>query len=357
MVYHSLRRVLYAYQHEAASSQMHYGKMPIRYICNRLHVTSPGLITARSGHVNSCATIELSGRTVFPGFKTISAVTIPLPFEIVAPWTGFTIGHMTTLARFRVGRIFLHLLAMAGDRCGRFHLAGIIRELPWFAAALTLLTRMRTRLLGALVLYLTQPASPATTAAAQSLAAILDRGDVLLSDGNTRAAGLIKLITQSTWSHVSMYVGPLEEGPDPRCIVEADIAAGVRSIRLSELNALQVRVLRPIGLSDLDRCRLADSVVSRIGCEYDLAHAWVLGRNLLPLPARLRSSPNTMANSATRFICCSLLAHAFALVGHPILPVHTRVSLTATVDHRNLIPGDFERAPVFEVVRPANNVL
>jgi hypothetical protein len=35
------------------------------------------------------------------------------------------------------------------------------------------------------------------------------------------------------------------------CVVEADIAAGVRSIRLSELNALHVRVLRPIGLNDM----------------------------------------------------------------------------------------------------------
>jgi hypothetical protein len=35
---------------------------------------------------------------------------------------------MLTLARFRAGRILLHLLAMLGDRCVRFHVAGIIRE-------------------------------------------------------------------------------------------------------------------------------------------------------------------------------------------------------------------------------------
>lgn len=267
---------------------------------------------------------------------------------------------MTTLARFCVGRILLHLLAMAGDRCVRLHVEGIIRELPWVARAMTLLTRMRGRLIGELVLYLARPvkhSSPVTTADPQSLAAILDRGDVLLSDGNTRVAALVKRMTQSTWSHVSMYVGPLDDGPDPPCIVEADIAAGVRSIRLSELNALHVRVLRPIGLNDIDRCRLADCVVSRIGSEYDLAHAWVLGRNLLPLPTRLRSMPNTMANSTTRFICCSLLAHAFALVGYPILPIQMRVSPTGTVDHRNLTPGDFERASGFEMVCPSNNVL
>jgi hypothetical protein len=226
-------------------------------------------------------------------------------------------------------------------------------------AALTLLTRMRNRVISELALYLAQPikfSGSAPPVDPQSLAAILDRGDVLLSDGNTRVAALVKRVTRSAWSHVSIYVGPLEEGPDPPCIVEADIAAGVRSIRLSELNALHVRVLRPIGLNDRDRCRLADWVVSRIGSEYDLAQALALGRNRLPLLARLRSAPKTKANSATRFICCSLLAHAFALVGYPILPVPLRIDHTATADHRNLTPGDFERASVFEVVNPINNV-
>jgi hypothetical protein len=47
---------------------------------------------------------------------------------------------MLTLARFRVGRVLLHLLAMLGDRCVRFHLTGIIRELPCVATVRTLLT-------------------------------------------------------------------------------------------------------------------------------------------------------------------------------------------------------------------------
>jgi hypothetical protein len=286
----------------------------------------------------------------------MTAVTIALSFDIVMSWTGFNIGHMTTLARFGVGRILLHVVAMLGDRCVRFHTAGIIRELSSVVAVLTLLlARIQACLIGALVLYLAQPVkrySSPTTAAPESLATILDRGDVLLSEGNTRVAALVKRITRSTWSHVSMYVGPLEEATDPLCIVEADIAAGVRSIRLSELNALHVRVLRPIGLNDMDRGRLVDWVVSRIGSEYDLAHAWVLGQNLLglPLPTRSWSSPNSMANSATRFICCSLLAHAFALVGYPILPIQMQINPAGSVDHRNLTPGDFERASVFEAV-------
>jgi hypothetical protein len=36
---------------------------------------------------------------------------------------------MIHLARFSLGRVVLHLLAMTGDRAFRFHAAGILREL------------------------------------------------------------------------------------------------------------------------------------------------------------------------------------------------------------------------------------
>src|SRR6267143_4674991 len=216
---------------------------------------------------------------------------------------------------------------------------------------------VRARFLTALAVFLTQPVkrySPATTADPESLSAVLRNGDVLLTEGNTRAAALIKRITKSPWSHVSMYVGPLEEGPDPRCIVEADIAQGVRAIPLSELEGLNLRVLRPIGLNDADRSRLAEWVVSQIGGEYDLKHAWVLARSFLGMPPKVsrQPAPNGIAESAARFICSSLLANAFALVGYPILPIHTAVTAVSAADHRYVIPGDFERAPVFEVVSP-----
>ena len=220
---------------------------------------------------------------------------------------------MTILARLSVGRILLHLIAMLGDRSVRFHFEGIARELPWIASGLAMLTRAPSRPLAALTLYLAQPIKHSITdssADLQSLAAVLKRGDVLLTHGNSRFAALIKCVTRSPWSHVSMYVGPLDDGPDPLCVVEADIAVGVRSIRLSELNALHVRVLRPVGLTDRDRCRLADWVVGRIGSEYDLAHAWGLLRNELRLwlPDRFGAAPRKIACSATGFICCSLLA-------------------------------------------------
>jgi len=109
--------------------------------------------------------------------------------------------------------------------------------------------------------------------------------------------------------------------------------------------------LRPVRLSETDRSQLADCVVSRIGTGYDLTYAWNLGRKLLRqwLPVRSRLSPAASARSATRFICCSLLAHAFAFVGYPIVPPN----LAVTMDHSSLTPGDFESASLFEVIGTA----
>jgi hypothetical protein len=229
---------------------------------------------------------------------------------------------------------------------------GLIRALS------TLPQRARACWMNAVALYLAKPVdefSMLTTADQQALATVLRRGDVLLSAGSTRCAELVKRLTQSRWSHVSMYVGALEDASDPLCVVEAHIAGGVRAIRLSELDARRICVLRPVGLDDSDRGRLVESVLRCIGSEYDFAHAWLIARSLLLRRwwAQLRSVPTTMGRSATRFICSGLVAQAFALIGHSIIPTGGIVSDGEAHD-RFLVPADFERASVFAIVWPVN---
>jgi hypothetical protein len=218
-----------------------------------------------------------------------------------------------------------------------------------------MLRHAQARLWDAFLRYLTTPTPRGGLVAAESiesLAGVLRRGDVLLSEGNTRVSSLIKRLTGSPWSHVSMYVGPLDDGNDPRCIVEADVAAGVRSIRLSELDALNVRVLRAASLDSTKRNRLAEWMTSRIGSEYDHGHALLLGRRLLRLPLRTRAGPSssTATSTATRFICCSLLVHAFASVGLAIAPARPCSDARACTDPASITPADFEQAPMFEVI-------
>ncbi|MDU6496045.1 MAG: lipo-like protein, partial [Bradyrhizobium sp.] len=40
-------------------------------------------------------------------------------------------------------------------------------------------------------------------------------GDVLLVEGNSRISGIIKYLTQSTWSHAALYVGPIDGAVEP----------------------------------------------------------------------------------------------------------------------------------------------
>jgi permuted papain-like amidase YaeF/Yiix C92 family enzyme len=243
---------------------------------------------------------------------------------------------------------FVVSIAMIPKRAGRILKRSVAR----------LLDRLRTSATSAVAFCLARPLdefSTLTTADRQALAAVLRPGDVLLSAGNTRFAELVKRLTQSTWSHVSMYVGPMEESPDPLCVVEAELVHGVRAIRLSQLCAQRVCVLRPVGVDDKERARLAEFVLGRIGSEYDLAHAWLLARVLLLRRwwAGLRSIPATMRRSATRFICSSLIAHAFALIGYSILPAGVTM-VDGTGNHNALVPADFERASLFAVVWPVN---
>ena len=214
-----------------------------------------------------------------------------------------------------------------------------------------LFARCRARLIHGLVLYLAQAVrqySTTETADLRSLAAVLRRGDVVLASGRTRAAALVRRLTGSRWAHAAMYVGPLDDGEDPRCIVESDIAAGVRAVPLSEFLGQRVLVLRPTGLAQEDRLKLADWVLTRVGNRYDLAHAWALAKALLRLPFPLRVPP--VSADATRFICSSLLAQAFVLVGHTILPVHVRTRDVTAADLRYVTPRDFESASGFEEI-------
>ncbi len=144
--------------------------------------------------------------------------------------------------------------------------------------------------------FLTQPVKTTHSMDAgesRSLSAVLRPGDVLADGRNSRAAVLIKYITGSAWSHVAMYVGPLAAGDDPPCVVEADIEEGVRAIRLSELNALHVRVLRPVGLSDIHRIALAE---------------WTLARARKPVRPGLRMG--SLPEAASRAVAVALAALA-----------------------------------------------
>jgi permuted papain-like amidase YaeF/Yiix C92 family enzyme len=217
--------------------------------------------------------------------------------------------------------------------------------------------------------YLDKPAQgyePYTPSDPDALRACLRPGDVLLVEGNNHIAGVIKYLTQSTWSHAALYVGPIgdrtTDDGEPLVLVEAHIGQGVIGAPLSKYFRFHTRICRPTGLTDEDRALVCAYATERIGFDYDLKNIIDLLRYLLPLPVPQRWRRRMMSLGSghpTRIICSALIAQAFEHVRYPILPKITRLpSRTARRDlleirHSSLYaPRDFDISPYFQLVKP-----
>src|SRR5438094_8644728 len=79
---------------------------------------------------------------------------------------------------------------------------------------------------------------PVTPSDPEHLRGVIQPGDVLLVEGNNRISGILKYLTQSTWSHGALYVGPIAGAIEPHgaahVLIEPNIGEGVPSAPLSE---------------------------------------------------------------------------------------------------------------------------
>jgi hypothetical protein len=221
---------------------------------------------------------------------------------------------------------------------------------------------------GRLIARLQKPANdcePSATDASIALRDTLRPGDVLLVEGKGSISGSIKYLTQSTWSHSALYVGPIEgvstEG-EPHVLIEANIDEGVVSAPLSKYAHCQTRICRPVGLSESDCEKVCRYASERIGLGYDFKNVIDLMRDLLPWPMARRWRRRGIAlgsGDASRIICSSLIAQAFDVVRYPILPKITHIESQtgrreiAEIRHSSLYaPRDFDISPYFMVVKP-----
>src|SRR6187431_528926 len=217
--------------------------------------------------------------------------------------------------------------------------------------------------------YLEKPVQgyePFTPSDPDALRATLRPGDVLLVEGNNHVSGVIKYLTQSTWSHAALYVGPIGErctaDGEPLVLVEANIGEGVVAAPLSKYERFHTRICRPSGLSAEDRARVCAYAAERIGFDYDLQNILDLMRYLFPMPMPRRWRRRMMAMGSgdpSRIICSALIAQAFDNVRYPILPKITRVENEQArqeileIRHSTLYaPRDFDISPYFAVVKP-----
>jgi len=207
---------------------------------------------------------------------------------------------------------------------------------------------------------------PFTPSDPEYLRSLLAPGDVLLVEGNNRISGIIKYLTQSTWSHAALYVGPVDgaQEPDgePHVLIEANVGEGVTSAPLSKYFTYHTRICRPVGLSYEDRYTVCRYAINRIGFGYDTKNILDLMRYLIPLPVPQRWRRRLIAfgsGDPTKMICSALIAQAFDSVRYPILPKITRAGsrqarreILHIRDSSLYMPRDFDISPYFEVVKP-----
>ncbi len=197
--------------------------------------------------------------------------------------------------------------------------------------------------------------------------ATLKPGDVLLVEGNNHISGVIKYLTQSTWSHAALYVGPIGDrvtaDGEPLVLVEANIGQGVVAAPLSKYARFHTRICRPVGLTEDDRARVCAYAAERIGFDYDLKNIIDLMRYLLPLPVPQRWRRRMIALGSghpTRIICSALIAQAFEngalsdpAEGDARARARPRGEEILEIRHSSLYaPRDFDISPYFEVVKP-----
>jgi hypothetical protein len=229
--------------------------------------------------------------------------------------------------------------------------------------------RVLNKIARAIAHYLEKPVQgyePFTPSDPAALCTALKPGDVLLVEGNSRISRAIKYLTQSTWSHAALCVGPIAgtntHDGEPHVLIEAEVGEGVVSAALSKYYQYHTRICRPVGLSQEDCKTVCSYAIERIGFDYDLKNIFDLMRYLVPLPVPQRWRRRMIAlgsGDPTRIICSALIAQAFEAVRYPILPKVTQLESEVArreimeIRHSSLYaPRDFDISPYFTIIKP-----
>jgi hypothetical protein len=205
-------------------------------------------------------------------------------------------------------------------------------------------------------------------------------GDVVLVEGRSRVSEVIKLITQSSWTHSALYIGHAYEisdlqlrakvlsyyhgDPDDQLIIEALLGEGTVVYSIDKYKHDHLRICRPSNITPKDAQKVTEYGISKLGSEYHVRQLLDLARFLFPyslLPRRWRSTlfmHNTSTeknNSATNTVCSSMISEAFAQIKFPILPVTEQLKNGQynlyMRNPRLMIPKDFDYSPYFEIIK------
>ncbi|WP_196138107.1 YiiX/YebB-like N1pC/P60 family cysteine hydrolase [Aliikangiella sp. G2MR2-5] len=198
-------------------------------------------------------------------------------------------------------------------------------------------------------------------------------GDVVLVEGRSRVANVIRVITQSRWSHSALYVGRIHDirdesrrnqllehfnaTPDQQLLIEGILGKGMIVTPLTDYAKDNLRICRPSSLSASDAQAVINYTIDRLGVGYDVRQLFDLARFIFPwriLPRKWRSSLFTRnPDILTKTVCSSLIAEAFYSVQYPILPLFRRIGKDGVEliprNTRLYTPADFDYSPYFDI--------
>jgi hypothetical protein len=199
--------------------------------------------------------------------------------------------------------------------------------------------------------------------------------DIILVDGRSRVSEVIKIITQSHWSHAAIYIGRIKDIPSPEAkkklqqffkadentqlLIESQMGSGVIITPLEHYRYEEIRICRPRGLSKTDNEKVIHYCIQQLGLNYDIRQILDLARFMFPwsyMPRQWRTSLfQHNAGGPTKATCSRLLADAFHSVRYPILPeIIIGHDNNIEVVQRNsslFTPNDFDDSPFFDILK------
>ncbi|MBT8147862.1 MAG: lipo-like protein [Gammaproteobacteria bacterium] len=196
----------------------------------------------------------------------------------------------------------------------------------------------------------------------EGIASVIRPGDILLVEGDSRISVAIQYLTQSSWSHACLHVGAGGDAPDLPVLLEADLQSGVHLVPLEKYQHSNLRICRPVGLTDEEISSVITFARGKLGHQYDLKNIFDLVRFLIQRPAVPNRYRRTMlalgSGDPTRAICSTLIAQSFQFIDYPILPRFGyegddgEVPTFYKAHFTHYTPRDFDVSPYFCIIKP-----
>ena len=223
-----------------------------------------------------------------------------------------------------------------------------------------------------------------------NLTKYIQKGDVMLVEGDQRISQVIKYLTQSCWSHAGLYIGDeILNHPGPfrdlavqrygeagarHLFIEATIEDGVCVAPLDKYIHLNIRVCRPFRIEPEDLQQVLDAAIDHLGFRYDMRNLFDLARYLMPvrlIPTNLgRKALAFGSGSPTETICSAMIARAFQKARFPIVAQTTNAQADDSIlgrffeegdrairqvfsmpDPTLVVPRDYDLSPYFQIVK------